>query len=890
MSTSFVARLLSRRRARRTAILVLLALTLVMAPLLGCGRERGGADTPAASTAGTMTAADTPMAIGPTATTVPEPTATTAALTSPALVGIIDLGGPAVHGRQPLALAVYGPLVYAANEATDNLSVIRNGRVENVLALQPGPYHAASDAESGRAYLSAEQARVIYVLEAGEIANIWPLAFAPTALTVAGGTLWVGGADGTIARLDAISGHLLSTDPPLSEGMIVDLLSAGSDGVLAATFAQIHLMSGADATITDSQPYPGYRTAVAAGDAIYVCAYDRGSGTTIVDTLDSASLLLRSRLTVADDTVALAVDAAADRLLVAGNVTNQLSLYDLTNGNLLASTHAGLSPQRLVFDPATQLFYALFFESDTISAFDSETLRLEQTVPLTLRVTSLTASESSEMLYVGLNDGTVRTLGPRGEATILAGTGYPSALAELPDRRGLAVLDASREDLVLYDAGMQRTLSVSAGGAARGLYLDTASDSLFANGTRLALSTGSTDDIRFSASQPESGPVQVVRDTTQDILYAVALNGLAGSNGGYVVFRQEGARWVETGVPGRVSVLDIVFDQDTDRFFSTNGQMGTYGVQVYDTRLGQEIHYLPLEAPPVALLLSSPYSHLWVATAVSASAATPAYTLVTAYDTRVFAPVASVRINDTIALATVDRDSSRLYLAAAGGAIIYVLQDTPLARPKAPLEASSVPTQTLLQPTEVQPTASAPVPVVTGTQAPAPTAIPSPAPTNTPAPTATVLPICDIPVQASLQAAWESAASDLGCPTSAAMRDDWGWQPFEGGTAYWRRDTRQIIMALSSGSFLPFEDRWLEGMPDQPCEADAPEGLWQPIRGFGLVWCEQPGVRDALGWATRPEAVFQSTYQLFGRGILFTGNGHGVIWLDNGGTWRELEQ
>ncbi len=888
MSTSIVTQSPVWRWTVRSGIVALLVLLLVLSPLCGCARERGKAEP--VEDVQLQTATDTPTIVSPTATIAPEPSQTPSMLSSPALIGIIDLGGPALHGRQPLALALSGAFVYVANEATDNLSVIRDGRVQNVLPLQPGPYHAAYGADAERAYLSAEQAQVIYVLEAGEIANVWPLAFAPTALALADETLWIGGADGTIARLDAISGHLVSTDAPLDDGMIVDLLSPGGDYVLAATFTQIHLYSRADARIIVSQPYPGYRTMAAGDDAIYVCAYDRDTDTTIVDELNGTSLLLQNRLTVPDDTVALAVDATTNRLVAAGNITNQISLYDLTSGDLLATTGAGLSPQQLVYDPASQLIYASFFESDTVAAFESETLRLEQTVPLTLRVTALLASESSEMLYVGLNDGTVRALGPQSDATLLAGAGYPAALAELPDGAGLAVLDKSRKELALYDTDMQRTQLVSAGGAARGLYLDTTSDSLFANGTRLALSTGSTDEIRFSAGQPDGGPVQVVRDTTQDVLYAVALNGLAGSNGGYVVYRQDGDQWADTRVPGRLSVLDIVFDQATDRFFATNGHMGTYGVQVFDTRLGQEIHYVTLEAPPVALLLSSQFSHLWVATAVAASAGTPAHTLVTAYDTRVFAPVASVRINDTIALATVDRDSGRLHLAAASGAIIYTLQDTPLPRPKTAVEPVLAPAQTSTAPAEVIPVESASPPVATATLAPTPSKIASPLPTYTLAPTATTALRCEIPVQTDLQAAWESAASELGCPTSAAMRDDWGWQPFEGGTAYWRRDTRQIIMALSSGTILPFEDRWLEGMPDQSCEANAPEGLWQPIRGFGLVWCEQPGVRDALGWALEPEAVFQSTYQLFSRGILFTGNGHGVIWLDNQGTWKELVQ
>jgi hypothetical protein len=144
-------------------------------------------------------------------------------------------------------------------------------------------------------------------------------------------------------------------------------------------------------------------------------------------------------------------------------------------------------------------------------------------------------------------------------------------------------------------------------------------------------------------------------------------------------------------------------------------------------------------------------------------------------------------------------------------------------------------------------------------------------------------------VQGDLEKAWLSDAGKFGCPTQPAMRENWGWQPFEHGTAYWRRDTRQVIIALSNGVMLPFEDRWQEGIPDQACEATAPDGLWQPIRGFGLVWCEQPRVREGLGWATLPEATFLSTFQLFGHGVLFAEQDKGVIWLDNGGTWVQVQ-
>ena len=40
-----------------------------------------------------------------------------------------------------------------------------------------------------------------------------------------------------------------------------------------------------------------------------------------------------------------------------------------------------------------------------------------------------------------------------------------------------------------------------------------------------------------------------------------------------------------------------------------------------------------------------------------------------------------------------------------------------------------------------------------------------------------------------------------------------------------------------------------------------PPGYYQPVRGFGLVWREQPNVRDRLGWALAPEAGFETAVQ-----------------------------
>ncbi len=102
------------------------------------------------------------------------------------------------------------------------------------------------------------------------------------------------------------------------------------------------------------------------------------------------------------------------------------------------------------------------------------------------------------------------------------------------------------------------------------------------------------------------------------------------------------------------------------------------------------------------------------------------------------------------------------------------------------------------------------------------------------------------------------------CPTpvlvSAAAE-----QHFERGTMVWV-DAEDAIYVLFADvdyttGWTRFEDRWDEGMPDRDPDLEPPAGLQQPIRGFGLAWREQPGVRDRLGWAVDGEAGFTTALQ-----------------------------
>lgn len=97
-------------------------------------------------------------------------------------------------------------------------------------------------------------------------------------------------------------------------------------------------------------------------------------------------------------------------------------------------------------------------------------------------------------------------------------------------------------------------------------------------------------------------------------------------------------------------------------------------------------------------------------------------------------------------------------------------------------------------------------------------------------------------------------------------------QHFERGAMIWVEDTIwveqkcRIFVLYDDGQHSPkwesFSDEWDEGESDHDPSLTPPAGLYQPVRGFGLVWRERPQVRDRLGWAIDRETGFSTIMQV----------------------------
>jgi hypothetical protein len=159
------------------------------------------------------------------------------------------------------------------------------------------------------------------------------------------------------------------------------------------------------------------------------------------------------------------------------------------------------------------------------------------------------------------------------------------------------------------------------------------------------------------------------------------------------------------------------------------------------------------------------------------------------------------------------------------------------------------------------------------------------APTATPVPTPTP---CGYQVDPRFEAG-AAFLERLGCATQPAVEMAGAYQPFQRGRMFWRGDEKQIYVVRRDGTWAAFQDTWAEGQPSTDPALTPPEGLLQPIRGFGKVWREQLGGPDAqIGWATEHEAGGMLLIQSFRGGMLFRDFEDKVLILWDDGTWTPL--
>jgi hypothetical protein len=141
----------------------------------------------------------------------------------------------------------------------------------------------------------------------------------------------------------------------------------------------------------------------------------------------------------------------------------------------------------------------------------------------------------------------------------------------------------------------------------------------------------------------------------------------------------------------------------------------------------------------------------------------------------------------------------------------------------------------------------------------------------------------EIPLRCTAE--WFFASPPDICPSQAALFSAGAEQHFQGGVMLWSEAEDRIYVLFGDGhspEWNAFPDEWEPGEAENDPTLLPPSGFYQPVRGFGQVWREQPGVRERLGWAIGEEAAYQTAVQR----TSYAKYNETYIQALDGGVWR----
>lgn len=181
-----------------------------------------------------------------------------------------------------------------------------------------------------------------------------------------------------------------------------------------------------------------------------------------------------------------------------------------------------------------------------------------------------------------------------------------------------------------------------------------------------------------------------------------------------------------------------------------------------------------------------------------------------------------------------------------------VLTRTPTSTSTATLTPTTTPTPTPSLTSTLTPTpTNTPTETATPTITPTPSATPTPS--ITPTPTATTL-ACSKNAHGEFARVWQAFKNRLGCPIQETPLSNsqitFVEQPFSNGHMfYFESGVKFVIVKYgigNKGTWQSFDDTW-DGRNDNHC-LEAQDIQPKIVRGFNLIWCKYPDIRDPLGW------------------------------------------
>ena len=760
-------------------------------------------------------------------------------------------------GHGPHALAVLKGRIYVANRGSNNVAVIEGHQVVAVIPVDKTPIAIAADQATGRVYVAHENSNSISVISDTRVLKTFPAPKSPSCLVALDGRLYVGARDeNSLVVMDGTSGERTATLPlkgPI--GVLSMAVSSVTHLLYAGVYDAVEIVDMQKLEVVGRLEHDVYATLAAdpASERFFLSEYEPNSSTQYLVAYDALGTKKLGSVQIGGDPRGVAIDPRTGRIYVANSWTNDVSVIDGKTLQTIATVPVGLQPMDVAINQEGEVFVANS-ASDNVAVLDGTNARLQRVIALNPRPLGMAVHPGTGRLYVACaGTNSVAVLEADRFITEVPVGLHPIEVTLSPDGDMLYALNYVGGSLSLVLTGDDRVLrTVNVGQLPRGLALSPETGQLFVgdqvrdrDGQNLLRRTELDTWYRCAVQ-----PVQIQVDAREGRAYMVASNCVPGSNGGlvvYVVDLKSGKR-IEAQV-GALGMTGLALDMEEQRIFSTVGRFGSYNSLIVDD--GKSLRHmtaLELRKYPAALAYNPKTHHIFICLTFSPFETTQAQPELLVLDSRGLGTVAEIPLpgapgyDESYALA-VDAERGLVYLSDTHRGSVHVLRDVPLAVP--------------------------PSPVPTATPTPWPTLTPQPEPSPTLLPQKE--PSCTQAVAARFYSDWTNDVRlrrALRCPIQELKSGFVAEQPFERGDMFWREADRTVFVLFDDGQWLSFADYWQEGMAEYACQAAAPAGWLLPKRGFGLVWCNEKGIKEGLGWATAEESGFTAEWQAFEGGEL----------------------
>ncbi|MBI5877841.1 MAG: hypothetical protein HZB53_09335 [Chloroflexi bacterium] len=888
---------------RLTSLACGLALLLAM---LGCDEARtpapAGSDSspaaPAAQSAAPPAQVTTPGAAGAGTFTTPAAATT---CTVPAFSEQIALTSLPGTVRYPRWLAMLNDRLYVTNRVSNSLAVVEAEKLTQIVPLNAAPSLITADERAGRLYVMNENERSISLLEGTQLRATLPISnprlasyqqFGGMALDAVRNRLYaVVTGDGsaiavidtqrfTITRWIALTGWRTATR--------LGLDPSGQELYLAG-YDRIEVIDLALGVVVRAVPLPTSSYSVFALDPqtgrVFVDQYDNGEYIAVVE---NGQVVTRIPVGASANS-ALVVGR---RLYVSASSSSTVSVIDIDSLRTLATVSVGSQPAALASDARGEKVYvaiegAYGREAGRIDVIDTRTLAVVRLIPLMAQPTQLLADETRGRLYALMPSSSELLIsdGRRVLASVpLERSPAQMALDEQAGR--IYVSDWETGAVTVIDAANARVLErrALAKPYRTAIAVDAQNRRLIVNNRAFALDTlapagGFTLTGYTMAYGDGITPSWLLANPASARIYAIASNGVPGSNGGLILYGIDSLALRQVVMSGERNVAGVALDSASDSIFVAANHPMAGTTKLFNFRAANlaPISALPAPTRISALAINPRTRHLFVAYGDSYFSAAPPNPLanqIDVLDARTLGRVATIPVSADPSVMAVLGD--RLFIAHASGRTLTVIHDCVGSPPPAPTPTLTPTPYPTLPPVATQP----PTPTPSPTPRQAPTAI------STPTPVAS----CPLPMASWVRAADDSTfdiQANLGCPAGPPSPLRLAKQAFQNGAMVWREDTRTIYVILDSGTWLLFNDTWDAGQPEGGTERPPASELRAPKRGFGKVWREQlGGATAALGWAVEDERAVSGEVQMFERGQALREGTGAAYRLMNSGSWK----